>query len=952
MSRTKATKGVLRSTVALAAAGSVAFAPLLTLAQEVPASAVTDPLAIRIGTTEAYTRIEFAGVIGARSRISVDGRTVVVRLGTTAAPDVSRLKVDPPPGLEAVETRAVRNGTELVLTLAEGASVTRGQADGAVWINLYRPGQTPPASAAAQAAATVAVRAVPSADSVTLAFTWDRPVGAAVFRRGEAVWIVFDQAATLDMPGASDLGPAGEARWARGPDYTSLRIDAPRNLQVAASGQGNVWTVTLGGRAVPPGGVRVGRDEEGRAALVVTMAGATKAVWLTDPLVGDRFAAVTALAPGKGFAGRRQTVDLTLLPSAQGLGIETPTDDLTIEAAGDRVRVSRPGGLTLSPPSAALEAADPAADAPKKAAHPAVILSRWADTGDAGFVVTHRRLQEAATNEAQLAGDNPRAPVEARLALARFLVGSGLHYEAIGVLNAIVAAAPGMLGEAEVRGLRAAARIAIGRYDEAATDLAGAALAGDPSARAWQGYLATQQGDWTGARENFARASAVIDDFPPVWRARFGAAHARAALETGDTQAARALIAYCLSQDLSAGEQLAVRLVQARLFELEGQTDRARAVYQAVGRAPLEQVAVPARLAAVRIDLARGAITPVEAARVLEGLRWRWRGDITELEVIRTLGELYMSQGMYREALTALRSAGTRLSRLPGAGALQADLARVFRALFLEGGADGMPPIQALGLFYDFRELTPVGADGDEMVRRLARRLIDVDLLDQAAELLKHQVENRLEGVAQASVAADLATVYLMDRQPEAALQILWATRTTLLPTALASKRRVLEARALLGLGRFDHALEVLGNDTSPEARAARAEVFWKQEKWGEAAALYEQGLGDRHTDTTTPLTRDEENRLLRAAIGYSLARDDASLLRLSRNWTPFIDKARAPDALRVALAGLNGLEDPTSIREFAAMAARADTFTGWVESVKGRFRNEDGGEVAPAAAR
>ncbi|HAV50508.1 MAG TPA: hypothetical protein DCX75_10380, partial [Brevundimonas sp.] len=168
---------------------------------------MTEPLAIRIGTTDTYTRIEFAGVVGARSRVSVDGRTVVVRVGTTAAPDVSRLKVDPPPGLEAIETRAVRNGTELVLTLAEGASVTRGQADGAVWINLYRPGEAPPPSAAAASAATVAVRAAPSADSVTLTFNWDRPVGAAVFRRGEAVWIVFDQAATLDMQGADDLGP-------------------------------------------------------------------------------------------------------------------------------------------------------------------------------------------------------------------------------------------------------------------------------------------------------------------------------------------------------------------------------------------------------------------------------------------------------------------------------------------------------------------------------------------------------------------------------------------------------------------------------------------------------------------------------------------------------------------------------------------------------------------------
>ena len=87
-------------------------------------------------------------------------------------------------------------------------------------------------------------------------------------------------------------------------------------------------------------------------------------------------------------------------------------------------------------------------------------------------------------------------------------------------------------------------------------------------------------------------------------------------------------------------------------------------------------------------------------------------------------------------------------------------------------------PVQALALFYDFREQTPIGADGDEMVRRLARRLIDVDLLDQAAELLKHQVDERLEGVAKAQVATDLATVYLMDRQAEKALQVIWASRS------------------------------------------------------------------------------------------------------------------------------------------------------------------------------
>ncbi len=43
-----------------------------------------------------------------------------------------------------------------------------------------------------------------------------------------------------------------------------------------------------------------------------------------------------------------------------------------------------------------------------------------------------------------------------------------------------------------------------------------------------------------------------------------------------------------------------------------------------------------------------------------------------------------------------------------------------------------MPAIDALSLFYDFRDLTPVGRRGDEMIRKLADRLVSVDLLDQA----------------------------------------------------------------------------------------------------------------------------------------------------------------------------------------------------------------------------
>ena len=105
------------------------------------------------------------------------------------------------------------------------------------------------------------------------------------------------------------------------------------------------------------------------------------------------------------------------------------------------------------------------------------------------------------------------------------------------------------------------------------------------------------------------------------------------------------------------------------------------------------------------------------------------------------------------------------------------------------------------------------------MVRKLAHRLVDVDLLDQAAELLKYQADNRLDGVARAEVDTDLALIQVMNRQPEAALDALNASRSTLLPAALQSQRRGHPvARALSALGRYDDALEILDDDKSPDA--------------------------------------------------------------------------------------------------------------------------------------
>ena len=187
------------------------------------------------------------------------------------------------------------------------------------------------------------------------------------------------------------------------------------------------------------------------------------------------------------------------------------------------------------------------------------------------------------------------------------------------------------------------------------------------------------------------------------------------------------------------------------------------------------------------------------------------------------LSQMYSENGRYRDALTAARTA-TKLQPNADASRQAQDLASdLFTQIFLGPKGDELPPVEALGMFYEFRELTPIGRRGDELIRRLADRLASIDLLDQAAELLQYQVDHRLEGAARAQVAARLAMIYLANRKPDMAITALRASRISDLSGELRQQRLLLEARAQSDVGRHDLALDIVSNVT--RARGAAAAV-------------------------------------------------------------------------------------------------------------------------------
>ncbi|MEO6394643.1 MAG: hypothetical protein ABIO40_01870, partial [Devosia sp.] len=332
-----------------------------------------------------------------------------------------------------------------------------------------------------------------------------------------------------------------------------------------------------------------------------------------------------------------------------------------------------------------------------------------------------------------------------------------------------------------------------------------------------------------------------------------------------------------------------------------------------------------------------GKIDLVKAAETLSAEALLWRGNPLEADMQKLLAELYFEHKDYRLGFETVKKATAFYPESPPINALLDETRLVFNDLFLNGASDQLADVDALSLFYDFRQLTPTGARGDEMIRNLARRLVKVDLLPQAADLLEYQIDSRLQGVAQAQVAADLALIRIADRNPEAALRVLNRTRIADLPPSLERQRRILEARALIDANREDLALDLLARVDGREADLLRVDGYWKTKAYSQASDLIETIYSG---DEAVPLSEPARMNVLKAGVGLVLADDQLGLSRIrskfsdrmaqSAEW-PMFEFITRPDAKPA------GVEFKKAAREVSGL----DSLSAFLSAYKQAFATD-----------
>ncbi len=784
------------------------------------------------------------------------------------------------------------------------------------------------------------IEIVRNENSVQLRFPFEKEkVAAAIFQRNETLWILLDSAKKIDLTGVKTQlgGIVNDIRhsWLDKSQLFEFHLSGPWLSSV--SQRNTNWNISIGDLVT-------GSSKKFNPVKRVSSAGVEEVYIATsskgrlhqikDRLSGDDLLVRTSKGPAKSVKKIHDHVEFQLFQTIHGIVVRPLSDSLRVTNSDQGLKISGVDGLYLS---GDLQKVISEADKPhsKRRIQARKLIFNNAASRDLGkFIARSFDLEK------KIVSNSGRAQRRARLDLAQHWLSRGLAPEALGMLAITASEDEEVLKDPVFRLLRGMANVLLRRYKKAGEDLKTNDLVNNKHASLWRGVAAYKLKKFDRSLAEMKRGEPVIKSYLPNQQAMFRLVGADVAIEKKNPILAGSELDNMPKEGLTPLQTAMSRFLEGRLMELQNRPREALQLYADATKADIRPVTAKAVFHLTDLRLRTGELKSDAGIDILERLSIVWRGDDIELEVLYRLADLHLAKGRYNEAFNLMKTAVKAFPSSARALALQDRMKTQFQDLFLQDKADSLPPIKALALFYDHKHMTPPGRLGDEMIRRLADRLIKVDLLDKAAGLLEHQVSRRLKGAGRAQVAIRLAMVHLLQQRPKKALKALYQSRQPKLPTQVRDARRLLEARAYAELGRSGPALELLARDDSSEAGEIKSLALWNGEKWNQAGEQYEKLLGAQW-QMAGELPAKARMQILRAAISYTLGGDQLGVDRLRDKYAEKM--ARGTDAEAFAMITDPLKSNASAVGRLARDIADIDTLEAFIKAFGQRLERTGG---------
>ena len=551
-----------------------------------------------------------------------------------------------------------------------------------------------------------------SGETIFLSFAWPEPVPAAVFERAGYLWLVFDQPAEPDLDALRPSDGIVRAQQIRDSRATILRLKTRDDLFPSIRRKGAIWILSLSDRS---GGAKSSvpavsqPNAEGGARVFLPVSDTGKRLAIYDPEVGDELLVVPLLGDGVGVAVAQRFVQFELLASLQGLAFRPNADDVIVRPLRNGVSIGADSGLLLSSQDSKRRTND-AQPYRSSLKSPITHFIAWQGGRGANFGARKQELQQIQA-KSPAAGRNV-----ARWEMAKFYIGHGLAAETWALLQLIEKDDAGAAQNPQYRAVRGITKLLMNRLDEARDDLMHADLKLYPDVALWRGDLLLRLGDAEEARAQFALGSGILPVLPSKLRERILRQWAVAAVEAGDDPGFHQAEDELKRLPPNKRIQTTLSYLNGRIAAREGDDEAALAAYDEAIAADFRPFRARAAFERVNSALKSGKIDPAQAVERLDSLRFAWRGDDFELDVLNRIVDIELELDRYASALGHLREAISYFPESEATKAMARQMNEIFVDLFLEGKADDMPPVSALALYYEFQELTPFRSHGDKMI--------------------------------------------------------------------------------------------------------------------------------------------------------------------------------------------------------------------------------------------
>ena len=761
----------------------------------------------------------------------------------------------------------------------------------------------------------------------SLSFSWNMPTNIAVFKRNQYLWIVFDHPQNFDTERLSKEAGTLAKDIIQLPNNTAaiIRLTPEEDVNIHLRKEGLLWIVDLysGRPAVNTKefDLFTQYDMLNNAYLYVPSQYLNKTISFFDPEIGDIINATTTDQLSTGLKQDYTYPDIELKKSYTGLVSIFNSDDIIAETGNT--------GVAFRRQKKSLRISEDLDEQRRKNK-----LQQQVSTKENFFAPVTQEMLSRPFNEIVTEQENNITAADSnnkdnrKLVLAIYYISKGLGTNALRILEELEKNKSPLLEQERFHSTKGIANFLARRYNEALKNFSFHGLENIDENKLWQQLINSALIPQAKDNAIINKYAHIIKAYPNEIQRRIALIAIEPAILAQEDLSIQSNIDIIRRAENKADNLALINYYSARKVDILGYPLNAIRSYRDTAELNSPKYSALARYNIIRLQRNSRNIKVAEAIKEYEKLRFAW-GDIEfKKKVLKDLSDAYTENKNYPKALETLLSL-RNISNEKETEKITDQMIKIFENVYTRNQDNEMSTLKSLAMYNDYKWLAPLSSKHSEITQSVADRMVSVDLLDRAFDLLSEQFSKEdLSPQQRAGIGTRIALINLFKNRPSDALQILDASESINLPQTLQAYRRLIRAKALAAIGVPETALELISNDYSRNALLLKTEIYWNSEQWGNAADTIKY-LIEKPTPNQK-MTEEQMQLVLDWATTLKKAGRDTVIVRLRNTFKPYFEKTAYESAFNVLTDTFDA--DKISLNKINQVINNISAFSGFAE--------------------